>query len=215
MSQYPVVSLQTMLNRPLPIIEENPMNVYEIAVSIGAIIFCFWILAAILSCICQWCWAWIDDSKFQGNWLYDKMTLISSEHEEFIYPLYEGSYDKSRKRGMCYLSKIKKHKGGVMKELLYEEGVSRSDFIKKIDLKSLETYWLVVIATPCIPMSCLVAFQVYPITLAVFTLSLLAFLARFARRNQKLFKEHVIDKNAHKALDDLTPEQLRAMREDV
>lgn len=48
------------------------------------------------------------------------------------------------------------------------------------------------------PSAFLAAFYLYPLTLTVITLYLMARLARFARRHKKLFDKHIADPNAHK-----------------
>ena len=49
------------------------------------------------------------------------------------------------------------------------------------------------------PMLAVIAFKLYPVTLAALTLYLIARLARFARRHKKLFDKHIKDPDAHKA----------------
>ena len=49
----------------------------------------------------------------------------------------------------------------------------------------------------CAPLVLLVAFDLYPVTIAVATSYALAHLARFARRHKKLFDQHLTDPEAH------------------
>lgn len=48
------------------------------------------------------------------------------------------------------------------------------------------------------PITLYLSITLYPVTIGVFTLYLLARLARFARRHKKLFDKHIKDPDAHK-----------------
>ena len=48
------------------------------------------------------------------------------------------------------------------------------------------------------PIMALLAFDLYPVTIAIMTLYAVAHLARFARRHKKLFDKHIADPDAHK-----------------
>lgn len=73
----------------------------------------------------------------------------------------------------------------------YERGSSHSD--------GAEAFFWPLLALFCGPMLAVIAFKLYPVTLAAVTLYFLARLARFARRHKKLFDKHIKDPDAHKA----------------
>ncbi len=169
------------------------MNEYEIALSAGGVIFAFCISAYIFTWLIQWAWAWLDDAKVsESNWLEEKLRFT-----KWKYPLHNAFGDelkeaiKSNRKPFAY-AKDEKLKNKSVHGLVCDKDYKYTHNINS-------SIWLTTLVASLSPILFLFAFKVYPLTLAIITIVLIAFTARFARRNKKMFDSHVKDKDAHKA----------------
>ena len=179
-------------------------NEYEIAFMLGCIFIGLLVLAYILSWACQWAWAWIDDKKeIDRNFVSRKLSikkLVKGKNTDYIYPVYaaydEDSLEKAIRRNDAYAYSNRKED-----ENKSTDGISSYKFDFDITRdhevsESIEIYAFIVAGF--FPMVALIMVKLYPLTLTLGTLSLVAALARFARRNHKIFIEHTKDLEAHK-----------------
>jgi len=168
------------------------MNEYEIAFYCGLGLSAFCIIAYVLSWVVQWAWAWIDDGKAsKKNWIASK-TIFS----KWKYPVHNDYGDalerkaKTNADGWGY-AKDKKHTHKSVHNL--KHGI---DYLYDWQISG-RYFWLVLGMIP-LPVVAVLMYDVYPITLTIGVLIVLAYLARFSRRHKKIFDEHVKDKGAHK-----------------
>lgn len=171
------------------------MNEYQIAMWIGGAIFAFCILAYIFCWIIQWAWAWVDDKEASNkNWLSSKFEGASKwkypVHNEYGVGLEAAIKNNHAPFGYA---KDKKHNNGKVGGLM--EGV---DYVYSHDVRCIGGFFMLAVIAFALPITLLCALKVYPLTLAVLIITLIAYLARFARRNKKMFDDHTKDKDAHK-----------------
>lgn len=146
------------------------MNEYEIAFSVGAGLTSLLLVACIFYGIGRRAWAWIDDSKIKKT-----SGLIN-------WVMLKRGWKETDLSGGCFT---------------YYKGKDYwDDFADKSD--GIVIFIPILLVAALSPILSLLAFKVYPITLTIGTLVGIAFLARFARRNKKMFDAHVEDKDAHK-----------------
>lgn len=145
------------------------LNAYEIAIGSGVIILAGWLVAYILCWVGQWAWAWVDDSKAGENNLIVKLILEK---------IFEFKFEQNP--GYKYVKDIAWVKGG-----------------KKSEYRELYVFKFCFM-TASIPLFIVLTLDFYYVALTIASISLLAILARFARRHKKLFDKHIVDKEAHK-----------------
>ena len=146
------------------------MNEYEIAFTIGGCITVLWVVAYLSCWAGQWVWAWIDDSKTGGN------------NAILQWVMAKQGWKKTDSSGGCWAY----YKG----KDYWDNNAVKSD--------GAVIFFPVAVLLGFSPVIALSAFKVYPIALTIGVLIGIAFLARFARRNKKMFDAHVEDKDAHK-----------------
>ena len=170
------------------------MNEYEIAFYCGIGLSAFCIIAYVFSWIVQWTWTWVDDGKApETNWLVDKTAFSKWKypvHNDYGEELERKAKADSKCNAFGY-SKEKENNHKSVHELRHGE-----DYLYTHQLSSMYS-WIVLGAIP-LPMIVIFLYDVYPVTLTIGVLIVLAHLARFSRRHKKIFDEHVKDKSAHK-----------------
>ena len=154
------------------------MNEYEIAVVVGSCLAVLWFVAYVFCWIGQRAWAWVDDSEAGDNWFYSKIISSFKGRHKYTVRWANGKiygYIKNK-------ADHGKHFGDV------NESEIRGQFT------FISLTFLIPMFSPIIALG---AFKLYPITLSIAVLCAVAYLARFTRRNKKMFDEHTKDKNAH------------------
>jgi len=143
------------------------MNEYEMAFTAGGIFSLVWFLLYILCWVAHGIWAWIDDAEISSD-----NFMIYKGMEILGYSLdNEDNGFRYYKGESYYRTKIK------------SDGV-------KIMLVPMTIF----VITPFIT---LISIQFYNVSLVIGTVLGIFYLARFARRNKKMFDTHTKDKNAH------------------
>lgn len=168
------------------------MNEYEIALFVGGCISIFCVTIYIFSWIAQWVWAWVDDDEIKElNWVSSKVNF-----SKWKYPVYN-NYGKGLEKDI----KNKAAPFGYAKDKKLANSAV-SNLIEGVDYKYSHNvyggFWSLIFGLSLTPLIALCLFKVYPLTICALVLLLVLYLARFARRNKKMFDEHAKDKNAHK-----------------
>ena len=185
------------------------MNEYEIAFTIGGCLAVLWIVAYILCWVGQWAWAWIDDSEAGKRSLFIKLfdKTKAVPYSEWKYPVYNKGPKELAKAVddgtvksfdiFGYAKDAKLENTSVHK---IEEGIDYiydSSLRRKQDKSPDSHAPIALLISALTPIGSVLIFKVYPIALSVAVLCAVAYLARFTRRNKKMFDEHTKDKNAH------------------
>jgi hypothetical protein len=189
-------------------------EIFEMCVMYGVFAVAGYILIIILGSIAASLWEWVDDdeSKVYNPIIRLLMGVCGFEFTENRFR--EKVKDKAK-----YLRSIimKPYDGRSLREdhLLFEVfriGSSDlraipEDFLEKVNaftgsvsMKCVEWHLYTIgigFALFLLPLVATVSFLYYPIALAIFTVVLIAFLARAGRRHNKLFKKHCESKSAH------------------
>lgn len=169
------------------------MNEYQVAGWACAGVAAMWLIATGLSILCQAVWAWIDDGKAStGIWLWKKINF-----SKWKYPVYNEGDRFLREKVAAGLSpfgyaKDKKFDGGSCHNL--KEG---KDYIYDWEFVHWGGPCSIILLTSALPFILLCAYKAYAVTLFILAIILVAYVARFARRQSKLFKKHVLRKDAH------------------
>ena len=157
---------------------------YSAAGQCGLFIAIAWAVAPLISLIIQTAVAWIDDSdRASENWVVH--TLYKKTHK-YRYPVYNGA-----SKEVFGYAKDKKHSGAKSSSLRIDE-----NYVFSHDAGFF--YPISVAVVGGIPFAVVAAFDFYPITLSILGFVVMAHMARFGRRHQKLFTKHIEDKNAHR-----------------
>ena len=212
MYEYRTIPLQTILNENnlVKAHEVIMLNEYEIAFALGSALGGLLLLAVALTWVGQWAWAWIDEQKEIGNnpilSFLSVKRVVKGRYSEYIYPVYAYHDEKERERrikdgDVRVYSKYKEDSGSSYWHVCSSRCKHPSNI--EPDTTALQCIiHLVFFGLIALPLTCLILFKVYPLTLAAISFLLLAFLARYVRRIHKSFKKHVIDPAAHKEAED-------------
>lgn len=146
------------------------MNEYQIAFTISGGLIIFWVLIYLFCWISQWAWAWIDDSKVDKNNAIISWLMIKNGWKLCDQETGRFSYYKGNR--------------------YWDSSSEKSDgIVVLVNTLMISTTF---------PVFIVIMFNFYDITLFTFAGISIAWLARFARRNKKMFDAHANDPKAHK-----------------
>jgi len=137
-------------------------------VVVSVFIFALWILAYVSCWVCQWVWAWIDDSEVS-----DRSKMIDLLMRLYGYKVRESYYHSDG----AYIKKLKVCS-------TYACGASHS--------------FLSLGALCALPWVIYASVLFYDVAICLVIIVMVIFLSRYARRHKKLFDKHIANKDAHK-----------------